>query len=53
MKVGVVAGAVAMSKALVEATKQFIAFDDAMTQSLAIMNATVEQQENMGLTQLT
>ncbi|BAQ84780.1 putative phage tail tape measure protein [uncultured Mediterranean phage uvMED] len=50
MKIGVVAGAVAMSKALVEATKQFIAFDDAMTQSLAIMNATVEQQEDMGRT---
>ena len=50
MKVGVVAGAVAMAKALTEATKQFIAFDDAMTQSLAIMNATVEQQEDMGRT---
>ena len=50
MKVGVVAGAVAMAKALTEATKQFIAFDDAMTQSLAIMNATVEQQEEMGRT---
>ncbi len=50
MKIGVVAGAVAMSKALVSATKEFIAFDDAMNQSLAIMNATVEQQEDMGRT---
>ena len=50
MKVGVVVGAVAMTKALVEATKQFVAFDDAMTQSLAIMNATVEQQEGMSRT---
>jgi TP901 family phage tail tape measure protein len=43
----VVAGAVAMGKALQLATKQFIEFDDAMTQSLAIMQATEDQQRRM------
>ena len=43
----VVAGALAMGKALTVATKQFIEFDDAMTQSLAIMNATEDQQRRM------
>lgn len=43
----VVAGALAMGKALSVATKQFIEFDDAMTQSLAIMQATEDQQKQM------
>jgi len=47
MGVTAVAGAVAMAKALSSATKQFMEFDDAMTQSLAIMNATEEQQRRM------
>jgi len=47
MGVAVVAGAVAMTKALASATREFIAFDDAMTQSLAIMNATEDQQRRM------
>ena len=43
-------GAVAMVKVLADATKQFIEFDDAMTQSLAIMKTTTEQQDAMALT---
>jgi TP901 family phage tail tape measure protein len=50
MGVAVVGGALAMGKALTSATKSFIAFDDAMTQSLAIMNATEEQQQAMSET---
>ena len=50
MGVAVVGGALAMGKALTSATRSFIAFDDAMTQSLAIMNATEEQQQAMSET---
>jgi len=42
-----VAGAVALGKALQVAGREFIAFEDAMTQSLAIMNATEQQQRAM------
>ncbi len=47
MGVTAVVGAVAMAKALSSATRQFMAFDDAMTQSLAIMSATEDQQRRM------
>ena len=47
MKAGVAVGLVAIGKGLTEAVQQFIGFDDAMTQSLAIMNTTVEQQKRM------
>ena len=50
MGVAVVGGALAMGKALTSATRSFIAFDDAMTQSLAIMDATEEQQQAMSET---
>ena len=49
-KVGGTAGLVigtALTKAVVEATRAFISFDDAMTQSLAIMQTTEEQQQAM------
>lgn len=49
-KVGATAGVVigtALTKALIEATRAFVAFDDAMTQSLAIMQTTEEQQNAM------
>lgn len=45
---GAVAGAsIALTKVLADATREFIAFDDAMTQSLAIMKTTEEQQRAM------
>lgn len=47
MKAGLVAGAVAVGKALAKSTKEFMAFDDAMNQSLAIMNTNEEQQKAM------
>lgn len=49
-KVGATAGLVvgtALTKALIEATRAFVSFDDAMTQSLAIMQTTEEQQNAM------
>ena len=42
-----VAVGVALAQALRGAVKGFMDFDDAMTQSLAIMNTTVQQQEEM------
>ena len=50
MKAGLVASAVAVGKALAHSTRQFMAFDDAMTQSLAIMNTNEEQQKAMAMT---
>lgn len=45
---GALAGsAIGLTKVLSDATREFIAFDDAMTQSLAIMNTTEEQQYAM------
>ena len=45
---GAVAGAsIVLTKVLADATREFIAFDDAMTQSLAIMKTTEEQQRAM------
>ena len=38
---------VALAKGVSVAVKEFIAFEDAMTQSLAIMKTTVDQQEDM------
>tara|TARA_X000001388_G_C2233651_1_gene124279 strand:- start:138 stop:2546 length:2409 start_codon:yes stop_codon:yes gene_type:complete len=38
---------VALAQGVKAAFKEFVAFDDAMTQSLAIMKTTVEQQEAM------
>ena len=49
-KAGKVAGialGVALVKGMTEATKEFISFNDKMTQSLAIMNTTTEQQKQM------
>ena len=43
---GIVVGT-ALVKALTDATRQFVAFDDAMTQSLAIMQTTEDQQKAM------
>ena len=37
----------ALTKALADATRNFIEFDDAMTQSLAIMQTTNDQQDRM------
>ncbi|BAQ84726.1 tape measure protein [uncultured Mediterranean phage uvMED] len=36
-----------LAKALADATRNFIEFDDAMTQSLAIMQTTIDQQDRM------
>ena len=47
MKGAVALGAVALAKGLFEATQEFIAFDDKMTQSLAIMDTTIDQQRRM------
>jgi len=47
---GAVAGAsIVLTKVLADATREFIAFDDAMTQSLAIMKTTEEQQRAMAI----
>ena len=46
-KLAGVALAVGLAKGLTEAVQEFTAFNDKMTQSLAIMNTTVEQQKAM------
>ena len=46
-KTAAVAVGVALAQAIRGAVKGFMDFDDAMTQSLAIMNTTVQQQEQM------
>jgi hypothetical protein len=46
-KQAAVAVGVALAVALRKAFTEFVAFDDAMTQSLAIMKTTVQQQEDM------
>ena len=49
-KAGKVAGiaiGVALVKGMTKATQEFIAFNDKMTQSLAIMDTTIEQQKAM------
>jgi TP901 family phage tail tape measure protein len=46
-KIAGVAVGVALAKGVSVAVKEFIAFEDAMTQSLAIMKTTVDQQEDM------
>ena len=52
MKGAVAGGLIAIGKGLQEAVGQFISFDDAMTQSLAIMDTTVAQQQKMEETAL-
>ena len=47
VKVAGVALAVGLAKGLSKAVTEFIAFDDKMVQSLAIMDTTVEQQQAM------
>jgi len=47
VKVAGLALAVGLAKGLTKATQEFISFDDKMTQSLAIMDTTVVQQEAM------
>tara|TARA_B100000575_G_C23141070_1_gene664032 strand:+ start:1739 stop:4162 length:2424 start_codon:yes stop_codon:yes gene_type:complete len=46
-KLAGVAIVVALAKGLTQAVQEFTAFNDKMTQSLAIMNTTVEQQKAM------
>jgi len=46
-KVAGIAIGVALVKGMTKATQEFIAFNDKMTQSLAIMDTTIEQQKAM------
>jgi len=46
-KIAGLAVGVALAKGVSVAVKEFMAFDDAMTQSLAIMKTTTDQQEAM------
>ena len=46
-KIGAVAVGTVLVKALSEATRQFIDFEDKLNQSLAIMQTTEEQQKAM------
>lgn len=46
-KVAGIAVGVALVKGITKATQEFISFNDKMTQSLAIMDTTIEQQKDM------